>query len=130
MILCFTLALSFATGAYADSDIKIKEYSISLMTGYIYKEDIDLKNNPETNATMTSIDLKIGDNIYLEGNLEYNDEIYPINLEGNIYPFDGGIHENNLVLGDLNSDDERFKVINFRVFGSTKDKYLLKRINS
>ncbi len=129
LLIVSVISLNITVFAYESRELVCKsddyDFNIASIEGVVYKEDINLNGESKAEATINNMNLTISDEIYLTGGLMYDGNIHKISLEGNIYPFDGGVHEGNLVLGDLKSADDRFSVINFRVFGKTKDKYLI-----
>lgn len=125
IVLIFNLnGISYAFAFENSTDFN-NTVEIPIMTGYNFDEYIDFNSEAVSDVTMTDVKINISDKITISGALNYEEEVYSVDFDGDVYPFDNGIHKNNLVLGEFNSSSNRFKVINFKCFGSTRNEYLL-----
>jgi hypothetical protein len=124
----FIFILSFSglinVNAYENTNGLKKGVEIHAMSGYIFDDYIDYRNSSNVDVSMTEVNIDLND-ISLSGNLNYEGNIYPIYLDGVVYPFDDGIYKDNLILGEFISNNNRFKVINFKCYGTTKNDKLI-----
>ncbi len=125
--LAFVMMLGMVVPVYADNNLNNEQHEISIMSGDIYEGEISFLNDSNSNVNMTNIRLDLDKELHISGNLEYNGTKQEITIKGDLYPFDSGVHEGNLVLGDLEIDSKEFKVINFRVFGKSRESDLLRK---
>ncbi|MDO4773021.1 MAG: hypothetical protein Q4A72_05640 [Bacillota bacterium] len=109
----------------ADEVQNLGEFSNLSLPGFVYEEMVDFRKQSTVPIELKNASLKIGEKVILSGDLVYDNKTHPLLLSGDLYPFDAGIYENNLVLGDLKASDDRFEVINFRVYGQTDENDLL-----
>jgi hypothetical protein len=95
------------------------------MSGYVFEDgivnyNVDIKKT----ALVDEVHLSLGNEFVLNTLLKYNDIEHNLEISGKIYPLFGSIHEENLVIGELLTDNKLFTVENFKVFGDTSKKYL------
>lgn len=114
-MLMISTVTSFAIEPDRDGEFLTQQKSI-----YINEmKDISTENK------FKEVNVSFDTNVNINGNLIINDTKYELQLNGLFYPFNEGVYNKNLVVGDFSSSSPDFKVLNVKVDTSVSEPTLI-----